>query len=112
MNLDDYDGLTEEEAIKVAENILEVCKIEDELENEKQELSKESSPSEENELQEEFKNLLIKYKENYKKALSLGSSQSIKEVYDAAGIRFDFSGETIKELMLFVEKELELLEQL
>lgn len=47
--------------------------------------------------------------ENYKKALSLGSSQSIKEVYDAAGIRFDFSGETIKELMLFVEKELELL---
>ncbi|PFO67914.1 oligoendopeptidase F [Bacillus cereus] len=50
--------------------------------------------------------------ENYKKALSLGSSQSIKEVYDAAGIRFDFSGETIKELMLFVEKELELLEQL
>ncbi len=50
--------------------------------------------------------------ENYKKALSLGSSQSIKEVYKAAGIRFDFSGETIKELMLFVEKELELLEQL
>ncbi|ASI78022.1 M3 family oligoendopeptidase [Bacillus pacificus] len=50
--------------------------------------------------------------ENYKKALSLGSSQSIKEVYEAAGIRFDFSGETIKELMAFVEKELELLEQL
>lgn len=50
--------------------------------------------------------------ENYKKALSLGSSQSIKEVYDAAGIRFDFSGETIKELMRFVEKELEVLEQI
>ncbi|MED0827065.1 M3 family oligoendopeptidase [Bacillus pacificus] len=50
--------------------------------------------------------------ENYKKALSLGSSQSIKGVYEAAGIRFDFSGETIKELMAFVEKELELLEQL
>ncbi|MGG0233034.1 MULTISPECIES: M3 family oligoendopeptidase [Bacillus cereus group] len=50
--------------------------------------------------------------ENYKKALSLGSSQSIKEVYEAAGIRFDFSSETIKELMAFVEKELELLEQL
>ena len=42
--------------------------------------------------------------ENYKKALSLGSSQSIKDVYDAAGIRFDFSGETIKELMLFVKR--------
>ncbi|GAB6459238.1 M3 family oligoendopeptidase [Bacillus cereus] len=50
--------------------------------------------------------------ENYKKALSLGSSQSIKEVYDAAVIRFDFSGETIKELMRFVEKELEVLEQI
>ncbi|MGG0279001.1 M3 family oligoendopeptidase [Bacillus pacificus] len=50
--------------------------------------------------------------ENYKKALSLGSSQSIKDVYDAAGIRFDFSGETIKELMRFVEKELEVLEQI
>ncbi|HDR7766698.1 MULTISPECIES: M3 family oligoendopeptidase [Bacillus cereus group] len=50
--------------------------------------------------------------ENYKKALSLGSSKSLTEVYEAAGIRFDFSSETIKELMAFVEKELELLEQL
>ncbi|WP_088314687.1 M3 family oligoendopeptidase [Bacillus cereus] len=50
--------------------------------------------------------------ENYKKALSLGSSKSLTEVYEAAGIRFDFSGEIIKELMLFVEEELELLEQL
>ena len=50
--------------------------------------------------------------ENYKKALSLGSSKSLTEVYEVAGIRFDFSGETIKELMLFVESELELLEQL
>ncbi|MDH4421840.1 MULTISPECIES: M3 family oligoendopeptidase [Bacillus] len=49
---------------------------------------------------------------NYKKALSLGSSKSIKEVYETAGIRFDFSGETIKELMAFVEKELQLLEQI
>lgn len=50
--------------------------------------------------------------ENYKKALSLGSSKSLTEVYEAAGIRFDFSSETIKELMAFVEKELELLKQL
>ncbi|MEJ9111232.1 M3 family oligoendopeptidase [Bacillus paramobilis] len=50
--------------------------------------------------------------ENYKKALSLGSSRSLAEVYEAAGIRFDFSGETIKELMLFIEGELALLEQL
>lgn len=50
--------------------------------------------------------------ENYKKALSLGSSKSLPEIYEAAGIRFDFSGETIKELMLFVEGELESLKQL
>ncbi|EML6321105.1 M3 family oligoendopeptidase [Bacillus cereus] len=50
--------------------------------------------------------------ENYKKALSLGSSKSLPAIYEAAGIRFDFSGETIKELMLFVEDELESLEQL
>ncbi|MCC2383206.1 M3 family oligoendopeptidase [Bacillus sp. FSL L8-0199] len=50
--------------------------------------------------------------ENYKKALSLGSSKSLPAIYEAAGISFDFSGETIKELMLFVEDELESLEQL
>ncbi|WP_018780414.1 M3 family oligoendopeptidase [Bacillus sp. 95MFCvi2.1] len=50
--------------------------------------------------------------QNYKNALSLGSSKSVKTVYEAAGIRFDFSGETIKELMCFVEKELELLEKI
>lgn len=47
--------------------------------------------------------------QNYKKALSLGSSKSVKEVYEAAGIRFDFSGETIREVMCFVEEELDLL---
>ncbi|MEY8348226.1 M3 family oligoendopeptidase [Bacillus cereus] len=49
--------------------------------------------------------------QNYKKALSLGSSKSVKEVYEAAGIRFDFSGETIREVMCFVEEELELLKK-
>jgi oligoendopeptidase F len=44
---------------------------------------------------------------NYKKALSLGSSKPLPEVYKAAGIRFDFSEEMIKDLMNFVEKELE-----
>ncbi|WP_244548004.1 MULTISPECIES: M3 family oligoendopeptidase [unclassified Bacillus (in: firmicutes)] len=48
---------------------------------------------------------------HYKQALSLGSTQSVKEVYEAAGIRFDFSAQTIKELMEFVEKELELFEE-
>lgn len=57
------------------------------------------------------------YKENpkqtfihYKEALSLGSTKSVKEVYEAAGIRFDFSAQTIKELMEFVEKELQLID--
>lgn len=45
--------------------------------------------------------------EDYKKALSLGCSRSLPEVYAAAGIKFDFSEETIKELMEFVNKELE-----
>ncbi|MEN1936200.1 M3 family oligoendopeptidase [Paenibacillus sp. 102] len=48
--------------------------------------------------------------QNYKKALSLGSSKSVKEIYEAAGIQFDFSSKTIKEVMSFVEEELKLLE--
>lgn len=47
--------------------------------------------------------------ENYKKALSLGCSKSVKEVYEAAGIKFDFSSEMIKDVLCFVEVELELL---
>ncbi|WP_280768717.1 M3 family oligoendopeptidase [Salipaludibacillus daqingensis] len=43
---------------------------------------------------------------NYKKALTLGASKSLTEVYEAAGIRFDFSEEMIKDLMNFVEDEL------
>jgi oligoendopeptidase F len=45
--------------------------------------------------------------EKYKRALSLGSSKSLPEVYEAAGIRFDFSATMIKELMEFLERELE-----
>ncbi|MGG2015228.1 M3 family oligoendopeptidase [Bacillus sp. S10(2024)] len=48
---------------------------------------------------------------NYKEALSLGSTKSVKEVYEAAGIRFDFTMQTIEELMEFVERELELFEE-
>lgn len=56
------------------------------------------------------------YKENprkalssYKKALSLGYTKTIPEIYEAAGIRFDFSQSYIKELMDFVLGEIELL---
>lgn len=44
--------------------------------------------------------------ESYKKALSLGNSVPIPEVYAAAGIKFDFSESMIKELMEFVKDEL------
>ncbi len=52
------------------------------------------------------------YKENpsktiqqYKDALSLGYTRSIHEVYETAGIKFDFSKEYVAELMEFVYSE-------
>jgi oligoendopeptidase F len=42
---------------------------------------------------------------NYKKALALGYTKSIPEIYEAAGIRFDFSSGYVKELMDFVKAE-------
>lgn len=46
---------------------------------------------------------------NYLKALSLGYTKSIKEIYEEAGIQFNFSEAYISELMAFVEAELEVL---
>ncbi len=43
---------------------------------------------------------------NYKRALSLGSSKQLKEIYKRAGIRFDFSAEMLKGLVNFVGEEL------
>jgi oligoendopeptidase F len=45
--------------------------------------------------------------ENYKKALALGYTKSIPEIYKAGGIKFDFSPAYVKELMDFVKKEYE-----
>jgi oligoendopeptidase F len=45
----------------------------------------------------------------YKKALKLGYTRSIKEVYEAAGIQFDFSASYLHELMMFLQGELDLL---
>ncbi|MBX3163057.1 MAG: M3 family oligoendopeptidase [Bacteroidetes bacterium] len=45
--------------------------------------------------------------ENYKRALALGYTKSIPEIYKAAGIKFDFSPAYIKELMDFVKEEYE-----
>jgi oligoendopeptidase F len=43
--------------------------------------------------------------ENYKKALSLGYTATIPQIYEAAGIKFDFSSGYIKELMTFLSEE-------
>ncbi|MFA0963002.1 M3 family oligoendopeptidase [Roseivirga sp. BDSF3-8] len=45
--------------------------------------------------------------QGYLNALKLGYTQSIPEVYEAAGIKFDFRREYIRELMQFVRTELE-----
>jgi len=44
--------------------------------------------------------------EAYKKALSLGYTKTIGEIYETAGIKFDFSEAYIKSLMEFVNTEL------
>jgi oligoendopeptidase F len=45
----------------------------------------------------------------YRRALSLGYSVTLPELYEAAGVRFDFSAEYIRELTRFIKKELDLL---
>ncbi len=44
---------------------------------------------------------------NYMKALSLGGTQTLPALYEAAGLKFDLSPEHIKTLMEFVDKEME-----
>ncbi|TXC81733.1 M3 family oligoendopeptidase [Luteibaculum oceani] len=45
--------------------------------------------------------------EKFKKALSLGYTKTIPEIYKTAGIRFDFSPNYIKELASFVESKMQ-----
>lgn len=45
--------------------------------------------------------------DHYIQALSLGYTVPLKELYAAAGIRFDFSGEYVKTLVSFVSEELD-----
>ena len=49
--------------------------------------------------------------ENYINGLSLGGTKTLPELYEAAGLAFDFSPETIKELMDMVRNELEKLDK-
>jgi oligoendopeptidase F len=50
----------------------------------------------------ENRNLAI---ENYKHFMTLGYTQSIPEIYKAAGVKFDFSAEYIRDLMIFVNDQ-------
>ena len=43
---------------------------------------------------------------DYKSALKLGYTKSIGDIYETAGIKFDFSPEYVKELIDFVWSEL------
>jgi len=45
--------------------------------------------------------------DNYMNALSLGYTKTLKELYETAGIKFDFSNDYVAELGLFVKKSLE-----
>lgn len=45
--------------------------------------------------------------QQYKAALSLGYTKSIGEIYEAAGIKFDFSSEYVQELSHFIYEELQ-----
>ncbi len=44
--------------------------------------------------------------DHYIKSLSLGGTKTLPELYETAGLKFDFSGPYIKELMDFVEEEI------
>lgn len=44
--------------------------------------------------------------DNYCKALSLGGTKTLPELFETAGLKFDFSPDKIKVLMEFVEKEM------
>ena len=46
----------------------------------------------------------------YREGLSLGNTRPLKELYESAGIRFDFSRENLEELIGIVSDELKLLE--
>ena len=56
-----------------------------------------------------YKNDPKKTMEQYKSALALGYTKSIPEVYETAGVKFDFSTDYVSELAEFVKNELALL---
>jgi len=55
----------------------------------------------------QYKNNKKKALSNYTQSLSLGGTRTLPELYDAAGLKFNFSKEHIKQLMEFVSTELQ-----
>jgi len=53
-----------------------------------------------------YKKLGEKGLDNYMEALKLGYTKTISEIYETAGIKFDFSANYVKELANFIKKEL------
>jgi oligoendopeptidase F len=58
-------------------------------------------------LWKQFKENKEKAIENYLAALKLGGTRTLPELFEAAGLQFNFSPDYISELMLFVQGELE-----
>ena len=58
----------------------------------------------------QFKQDQQKALNNYCTALSLGGTKTLPELYETAGLKFDFSPEQIKILMEFVKEEIKNLE--
>ena len=48
---------------------------------------------------------------NFRKAMKLGNTRTLKEIYKTSGVAFDFSPEFVRELMAFVHEELNELQQ-
>ncbi|MBL7696738.1 MAG: M3 family oligoendopeptidase [Chitinophagaceae bacterium] len=59
----------------------------------------------------QFKKNKEKALDNYIKALSLGGTKTLPELYEAAGLKFNFAPERIRELMEFVKNEMITLEE-
>ena len=55
----------------------------------------------------QFKQNKEKALENYCRALSLGGTKTLPQLFEAAGLKFDFSADTIQSLMEFVNNELD-----
>ena len=55
----------------------------------------------------QYKNNKEKALSNYMQALSLGGTRTLPELYNAAGLKFDFSKDHIRQLMSFVSAEMD-----